>query len=107
MSDLPSWCRVGQRVVYLGPEKDLESYEDYTLPTKGKAYTIREVCSYPLHGTGLRLLELINVPSLTTEGVLEVSFWWKRFQPVVTKTIEDDVAIFVPLLQTKKEEELV
>lgn len=68
-----------------------------SLPKRGEVYVIRSVLSRGDGGLGLRLEGLDNSSIPTISGD-EVSFRIARFRPLVTKTQEDDLAIFLPLL---------
>lgn len=111
MGSLPSWVRVGQKVVcvddYPHPLKDVEGVLrspqtwNMKLPINGDVYTISGVVK-----GGLLLKELSSGYIHPLTGI-EMGFKLSRFRPLISKTIEDDLAIFAPLLNTKKEEELV
>jgi hypothetical protein len=107
---LPSWARVGQKVVcvddYPHPLKDMNGVFrppqtwNINLPIKGEIYTISGI----LKG-GFYLKEL-GTGYIHPETKEEFGFRASRFRPLTSKTIEDDLAIFAPLLNTKKMEEL-
>jgi hypothetical protein len=111
MDSLPSWARVGQKVVcvddYPHPLEDMEGVLrspqtwNMKLPIKGEVYTISGVVK-----DGLLLKELSSGYIHPLTGI-EMGFKISRFRPLISKSIEDDIAIFAPLLNTKKEEELV
>jgi hypothetical protein len=56
-------------------------YSEISLPKKGRIYTVREVVQTPLHGEGLRLLELQS-PTYRHDigGVEEPCFSPSRFR---------------------------
>lgn len=68
----------------------------YQLPVKGQVYTVRNVEPgegvYAHAGPFIRLVELTNPPH-HSDGV-EPSFQASFFRPLITKTQEDDVAMF-------------
>jgi hypothetical protein len=107
MDSLPSWARVGQKVVCVIPmvEKDV-SWEPIKPIAEETVLTIRKVWT---NGAiwGFYFREVRNPVTQTSEGYLERGYPIQHFKPLISKTIEDDLAIFAPLLNTKKEEELV
>lgn len=107
MTDLPSWARVGQKVVAtIDVVESGWPWEPVKTIGKGTILTIRSVYSVP-EGVGLRFVEVVNPEVLTTVGMIERVYDAKDFRPLISKSIEDDLAIFAPLLNTKSEKELV
>jgi hypothetical protein len=102
MDSLPSWARVGQKVVAtIRFEAGV-----YAKPIeKGCILTIRKVF-FGRKAVGLLFLEIVNEKVWTFEGEMERSYDISGFKPLISKSIEDDIAIFAPLLNTKKMEEL-
>jgi hypothetical protein len=103
MDSLPSWARPGVKVVCVIP---FTANVGTKAIKKGAQLTISSVESYGQY-TGLRFLELKNDLSKTDAGTMERLYVSYAFRPLISKSIEDDLAIFAPLLKTKKEEELV
>lgn len=111
MDSLPSWARVGVEVVcvddYPYPIKDTDGIFrspqtwNMRLPVKGEIYTISGFSN-----GGVYLKEL-SVGYIMPSTGKELSFKVSRFKPLIRKTIEEDIAIFLPLLKTVKEEEFV
>lgn len=65
------------------------------VPEYRRIYTIRDVEMFD-GGLGLRFVEIDN----RGRTAREAAFMVERFRPFVTRTIEQDVAIFAPLLNT-------
>jgi len=93
---IPSWTKVGAKVVCIYHTKHSN------LLTVNKVYTISRVGVGSVEdgrkylGVGLREIDL-----RFNAEVPPVPLQWVR--PVQTKTQEQDVAIFAPLLETEKE----
>lgn len=103
MASLPSWARVGQKVVCIAGFQQGESAASIQ---KDQILTIRSIYVDRNLECGLRFVEIVNPEVLTSEGVMERVYHVKDFRPLISKSIEDDLAIFAPLLNTKSEEEL-
>lgn len=67
-------------------------------------YTIREVVLDELEDIPTLLLEEISRPWQGPRRTREHGFWIGRFRPIVTRTQEDDVALFAPILTTRERE---
>mgnify|MGYP003578599562 CR=1 FL=1 len=74
-------------------------------PVRGEVYTIQAVEWHesPLHFVGsflgVHLVEINRPPGRLTGNV--VPYRIERFRPLVTKTMEEDVTLFAPLLRQK------
>jgi hypothetical protein len=123
MSELggaPAWAVKGAKCIcvddsdwegrYLnGDPVDLAA-EGIVTPEKGRIYTIRDVIalaasSLRVAAVGVRLVEVDN-GHLAHRSVdrTELCFWVGRFRPLITRTKEQDMAIFAPLLGTRQPE---
>lgn len=71
------------------------------IPFAGRTYTIREVREFDF-GVGVLLAEVVNRPAEWANGVSEAAWQIECFRPLVTRTQEQDVAIFMPMLRTEK-----
>lgn len=92
---IPSWARVGAKVVCVDDTAILGS-----LPLSvGSIYTIVGVTVPPKnkHRVGRLLLADVTNP-LTGDGAFGIT----RFRPLITKSQEQDVAIFRHLLDTTR-----
>lgn len=90
MSGIPSWARVGAKVVCV-----LQVKSDITLlhphPKKGGVYTIRNVVCTSTDGTPALLLEEIVLTWWIVASVREPGFNINGFRPLVTRTAEQDI----------------
>lgn len=106
---VPSWVRVGAKCVCTkrGAWSDVVNGE--AQPSYGQLLTIREVrdtfCD--LGGVDLMFEEIVNPALLYREGHYEAGFHYSLFAPVVTKTLEQDIAQFLPLLKHQRAPEAV
>lgn len=104
------WAKPGNKVVCVrSPStKFLRGHEG---PKVNQVYTIRSVSSgtntFGEQAIGFRLVELVLPEWNTTDGIMEPLFSSDCFRPLVTKTIEEDMEIFAPLLNVTKIEESV
>lgn len=93
MSGIPSWARVGAKVVCVqGSQPRPNSTYDLrsTMPIVGEVYTLRHVMATP-KGAGVWLEEIVNPIGNPAKGWNgETGFHLSCFRPV--KTIEDDIA---------------
>ena len=92
---MSSWARVGAKCVCIGRNPLWDGLPVAT-PAVGEEYTIREV-----QGDAVLLVEIHNrpiwfVPELGGPGEPNFGVW--RFRPLVTKTQDQDVAMFKSLL---------
>lgn len=89
---MSSWARAGVKCVCVdatplyGDDKEI-------YPVEGQTYTVRSV-----EGGGVTLQEVRNIPRLYSDGFGEVLFRISRFRPLVTRTQQQDVAMFSHLL---------
>lgn len=102
MDGLSSWVRVGSRVVCV--ETFSASPYAETLPVKGEVYTIREVAWCGLE-CGVHLREIENPVREYMHGWSEAYFSIDGFRPLITRSQEQDVALFAPLLDTSRARE--
>jgi len=95
--DLPSWARVGAKVVCVDDTFTHPTHGDYARPIKGRTYTIRAVAADYWPGCMcIRLVELQN-PVLDWAGgppgaavFAEAAFDIVRFRPLVDR--QTDIA---------------
>lgn len=96
---MSAWVKVGAKCVCVDGEQGPmwhANFDGCRLPTKGHVYTIRAIDS--LHG--LLLSEIRNRRVRWVGGYVELHFRVDRFRPIITRTQEDDVALFRDLLET-------
>jgi hypothetical protein len=93
---IPAWAVRGAKVVCVDASNQLP---DRTQLQLGVVYTIDAVTTTPFGVFGYRLKETPN-----NIGGLGVPYGYnsKRFRPVVTRTQEQDIAQFLPLLKPQK-----
>lgn len=72
------------------------------LPSHGQVLTVRTTEAIG-DKVGLTFVEIVNSPRLYVEGIGEVCFSSENFQPLVTRTQEQDLEHFLPLLNTVEE----
>ena len=100
---MSAWAKPGVKCVCIDgrilPGRILTTPIDLTVPKKGQTYTIRWVgiFTWPdgASGVGVHLEELARVPA--PDGKV-YPFGLYRFRPLITKSQEDDVALFRSLL---------
>lgn len=97
---IPAWAKVGAKVVAINDS--LTSYYkkgDVLTISNVEISTARNIAGEIEH-FGFHFLE-IETPKYI--------FAWagSKFRPVQTKTVEQDIEIFAPLLNTKDEKELI
>lgn len=91
MSGLPSWAKAGARVACTTDKFKSNFDPAIKRPVAGRVYTIREA----VMRRGLpqiRLVEIRNRVGNYSTGRGEASFHTCRFQPLVTRTLDDDMA---------------
>lgn len=100
MSELPSWCRVGAKVVWLGYEPEIEPQVNPAVIrlTPGGVYSIRETYE-PLfviddyERFGVRVVGVVNTMRDPLGG--EICYPLHRFRPLVDpKSEQEDIALF-------------
>lgn len=91
MDGIPSWCRVGAKVVAATSDEPLPSgWLDYGYgPKDGEICTIVRAFFDPDDGT----------PAVFLVGYPRAHFPLCDFRPLVTRSQESDVALFLPLLR--------
>jgi hypothetical protein len=89
MSGIPSWCRVGQRVVCINAFEQRAGEPPYSLPVLGFTYTISEGERGKFDGWYLRFKEISNPPH-HSDGI-EPSFYYAWFRPAVAKDNDAEV----------------
>ena len=93
---MTSWARPGVKVVCVVRG---EETSDVNYPIVGEVYTIRQVEPHPLGGVGILFEEVSNhVMTFDSGRRGEPLFMASRFRPLVTKTQNQDVALFRHLL---------
>jgi hypothetical protein len=96
---IPSWARKGAKVVYVGYEgPDVASASYGPRPQKGNVYTVARAL---VDSAGFPAVEIAEIDS---------DFVWRlrAFRPAVPpKTLEEDIAQFLPLLKHQKAPEAV
>lgn len=95
---IPSWARIGAKVVYIRKHSFPRHDAGITYPQYGDRLTIRDVVDLPDGRTLLRLVEIVNPVRLCNYGYMEGAFGVKNFSPIVSRTQEQDIALFAPLL---------
>lgn len=94
MSGLPSWARVGAKVVCVNAEGILgpdSAFGDERAPLEGNIYTVRDII-YPDSETPCFLLEEIaNKVREYHFGAYEFSFRASRFRPLVTDSDDNEI----------------
>lgn len=93
---MASWAKPGVKVVCIAPPSGNRHLLPVTGPAVGGVYTIRAVVSghdKDRDRVGL-LLEEIHNPKSPTFGV-EYGFYIERFRPLITKTQEQDIEMFL------------
>lgn len=114
---IPAWAKVGAEVTVTNDglaRIETAKYEsikegevvDEILPEFGAVYSIRKVFSIAGRGC-MYLSEIHNKPEqyqvTSLIKYMELPFLTEDFRPVQTKTVEQDMEMFVPLLDTTKE----
>lgn len=95
---IPSWAHVGAKVVYIRKRSVPRHDAGITYPQYGDRLTIRDVFELPDGRTVLRLVEIINPVRLYNYGYQEGVFGINCFSPIVSRTQEQDIELFAPLL---------
>jgi hypothetical protein len=85
---VPSWCRVGQRVVCIRDDWD-RGYGEVT-PLEGETYTIRSVEVDEGH-VWFKLVEIVNTPRPYSQGVYETDWDYENFRPVVDDKSDNEI----------------
>lgn len=85
--DVPSWCRVGQKVVCIDGGQ-FNRASDEIVPETGGIYTIRDVELFDGF-VFLRFVEVVNEPYQYAEAFGEVNFSSHGFRPLVSQ--QDDI----------------
>ena len=93
---IPHWAVKGAKVVCV--DGDFPYCTLKNLPTEGAVYTVRETCVHPSGAPALRLEEVRNDPAQYIEAFEEGWLKLSRFRPLITRTLEQDVAQFRDLL---------
>lgn len=104
MSMFPPWVRPGVKVVCVSRTRlHLSIIKEYDLEDAvvGQVYTIRDTM-VRFGQVGILLAEIRNnsVPG----DSIEWGFSVERFRPLITRTQEQDLEQFIPLLETKPHE---
>lgn len=102
---IPSWAKVGAKVVCVDDSHSPATHMDGL--AKGTVYTIRWVGMDFVGEAGMcvRLVEIIrDRPYIGHEsaGRMDIPYMIGRFRPVQTKTQEQDMEMFAPLLTGKR-----
>lgn len=93
---MSAWVRVGAKCVCV--DNSAHRTDGAALLIKGAVYTIRAIEDCGPHGFGLLLVEVVNSPVRYVSGFSEPVYRIDRFRPLVTKTQEQDLALFSHLL---------
>jgi len=102
---MSTWAKPGVRVVYINDHYGPEAwYGSETLPVIGRQYTIREIILMGGEVPCCRLVEIENEVLDYTFGFYEAAFSLERFRPLITRTQDEDLEQFIPLLETKPHE---
>lgn len=108
MTNIPSWAVVGAKVVCVNSKPN-----PGTVWTNGDGLVEQEI--YVIRRV---FVNARGAPSLDLEGCersllthlafgFYVGYGITRFRPLINKTLEEDMEMFVPLLKIVREEELV
>lgn len=99
MSGIPSWAVRGAKAVCVADRWNLTCDELHRLPMIGEVLTV-EGCFEDERGAGLWFEE---IP--VHQGLCSVPHYWavEAFRPLVTRSQEQDMAIFRPILDHVRE----
>lgn len=104
--DIPSWCRVGQKVVCVnGEPMDGAAYD--VLPETGGVYTIRRVQANFLFGTPARIREhAIWLDEIIRLPKVDFPFGLCRFKPLTDtpSKAEQDIELFLKIANSAPSE---
>ena len=103
------WVKIGAKCVWIDNKLARKILDVEIYPVKGVIYSIREIIVSDVIQNELciRLNEIHNPIINYNNGTEELMFYVYHFRPLITKTQEQDIAIFNKLLKTKKVEDLV
>ena len=95
-----SWAKVGAKCICVDDRSGVymtpKHIQTGVRVVRGEIYTIREVVCSSVHGG--TLIKLEGVPDRS--GFADEGYTIKRFRPLVTKTIEQDVQMFKRIAET-------
>lgn len=96
--DIPSWCRVGQKVVVKNTIRPF-AWDTAKGVMEGDTYTIREVyVSSRLKIVGIRLVEIRNPIQMTQDGMVEQVYNIVNFAPLTDTKFESDISMFKDIM---------
>lgn len=99
---IPSWAHAGAKIVCVDMSMPPTFDRGEQFPVEGVAYTIRETTISELGNAMVRLKEIVNPPLdyVLSAGPINCECWFglHRFRPLVTKTAEEDSAMFHRLI---------
>ena len=102
------WVYIGNKVICINDNWREMHFKDIELPIAKKIYTIRDIIEDGPN-IGLLFTEIINpIKPLSFEfstGIfhIEMGFDIKNFQPLIKKSIEQDISIFSKILKQTPE----
>lgn len=105
---MSAWAKVGAKCVCIREPNASQRLSGAAYPVKGQVYTVRDVRVVTFgKGAGdvcLLLEEIYNPAQLNAylgrQSPLEPGMPVDAFRPLITRTQEEDLAIFRPLLET-------
>jgi len=90
MSGIPSWARVGAKVVCIGDGGGPARWTDFDGPTKGHVYTIsRVLLNLDVMAVYVHLVEIARGPTARLWWGDDVGYDINRFRPLITQ--QDDI----------------
>lgn len=97
---MSAWAKPGVKCVFLGipPGKYVAQPESIHIPEAGAVLTVRDVRQNAQGETCLRFVEIINPTVATQCGTAERGYEAFCFRPLITRTQEQDLELFRPLL---------
>lgn len=96
---MSAWARPGVKCVCVATSHAALDL-GFAAPIVGRVYTIREVLDGPRFSDGVidhgvRLVEIVNPPARFGTTTTEPAWVVAKFRPIITKTQEQDVAMFM------------
>lgn len=101
---MSAWAKPGVKCVCVGRPKSTDFRGIIRVPDVYETLTIRDVfigvLSDGTEAVTLRFSEIQNPVVDTTHGMVERGYWAAHFRPLVTRTQEQDLALFTPILDS-------
>lgn len=101
MTDIPSWAKVGAKVVCVDASlPNGEFWAGHEQPIVGAIYTISSV-GLDRDGVniGVNFIEIERDELARAIWGWEVGYYLHRFRPLITRTEQQDLALFTPMLE--------